>query len=119
MVFVGQKIVGIVNKGPGDERRSLFLIASFKGQTAKLRFRFGVFRTKFKDFGESRSGVFGLPHLFVNPSNRQTRAHTSPIKLEALLVRFDRVVLLILSCKEIAQSLSQGGIIRTSGNGKG
>src|SRR5690348_14117172 len=98
MVFVGQEIVGIVSEGPRDERQSLFLIASFKGQTAKLRFRLGVFRTKFKDFGESRPGVLGLPHLFVKPGKRQTRTYTSPIKLETLLVRFDRVVLLILSC---------------------
>src|ERR1700751_5687915 len=101
MVFVGQKIVGIISECSRDERRSLFLIASFKGQTAKLRFRFGVFRAKFKDLGESRPGVVGLPHLFVNPSKRQTRAHTSPIELETLLIRLDRVLHLILGCKEI------------------
>src|SRR4029077_4755272 len=107
MVFVGQKIVGIVREGSLYERRSLFFMACFEGQTAELRFRLGVFRTKFKDFGERRSGAFGLPHLFVDPSKRQTRTYTSLIKLETLLVSFDRVVPLTLSSKKIGQSLSQ------------
>src|SRR5882672_2097076 len=117
MVFVGQKIVGIVGEGSLDERRRLFFMACFKGQTAKLRFRFGVFRTKFKDLGERRSGAFGLAHLFVDPSKRQTRTYTSLIKLETLLVSFDRVVPLTLSGKKIGQSLSKGGIIRMSSSG--
>src|SRR6202035_806338 len=99
MVFVGQEIVGVVSEGSGDERQSLFFMACFKGQATELRFRLGVFRTKFKDFGERRSGAFGLPHLFVDPSKRQTRAYTFPVKLETLLVSFDRVVPLILSGK--------------------
>src|SRR5258705_11114043 len=118
MVFVGQKIVGIVSEGSRNERQSLFIIACFKSQAAKLRFRFGVFWTKFKDFGENRSGAFGLPHLFVNPSKRQTRAHTFPMKFERVPVRFDRVVPLMLSCKESGQSLPQGGGIRMRGSRK-
>src|ERR1700722_1616404 len=117
MVFVGQQIVGIVRESSLNERRSLFFMPCFKGQTAQLRFRVGVSRTKLKDFGERRSGVFGLPHLFVDPSKRQTRTYTSLIKLETLLVSFDRVVLLTLSGKKIGQSLSQGRIIRTGSSG--
>src|SRR5580700_3716560 len=77
MVFVGQKIVGIVREGSLNERRSLFFIPSLKGQAAELRFRLGVFRIKFKNFGKGRSGAFGLSHLFINASKPQTRAYTS------------------------------------------